>query len=174
MKEIDRLLLGNKEFCSSKDTIGDISLDKRKETSTHGQHPYAVVISCSDSRVIPEAIFHAGIGELFTIRTAGNTIGDNELASIEYAVEHLNVPLVVVLGHTQCGAIHSAVNSHKGNFVNVILDRIALSYKDNKDELEVTKLNVQYGVNYIKIKMNNKMTVIGMLYHIDTGEVEML
>ena len=174
MKEIDRLLLVNKEFCKAKNTIGDISLDKRKETSINGQHPYAVVVSCSDSRVIPEAIFDAGIGELFTIRTAGNTIGDNELASIEYAVEHLNVPLVVVLGHTQCGAIHSVVNSHKGNFVNVILDRIALSYKDNKDELEVTKLNVQYGVNYIKSKMNNKMTVIGMLYHIDTGEVEML
>ena len=174
MKEIDRLLLGNKEFCLAKNTIGDISLEKRKETFTNGQHPYAVVISCSDSRVIPEAIFHAGIGEIFTIRTAGNTIGANELASIEYALEHLNVPLVVVLGHTQCGAIHAAIHAHKGNFVNVILDRIALSYKDNKDELEVTKLNVQYGVNYIKSKINNKTTVIGMLYRIDTGEVEML
>ena len=174
MKEIDKLLLGNKKFCKAKDTIGDISADKRKDTSINGQHPYAVVIACSDSRVIPEAIFQAGIGDIFTIRTAGNTIGDNELGSIEYAVEHLGTPLVVVLGHTQCGAIHSAVQAHKGNFVNVILNRIALTYKDTKDELEVTKLNVQYGVNYIKERINPKATVIGMLYHIDTGEVERL
>ena len=69
MDNLNRLLAGNKLFLQSKDTIGDISLEKRKDVSINGQHPYATIITCSDSRVVPEAIFHAGLGELFVIRT---------------------------------------------------------------------------------------------------------
>ena len=172
--QIRKLLNGNNEYLNSKNTIGDISLLKRKDTAINGQHPYAVIITCSDSRVIPEAIFNAGIGDLFTIRCAGNVIGEHELGSIEYATEHLNCPLVVVLGHTQCGAIHSSMHCHKGNFVNALLEEIAKAIKEEKDEYKASKLNVLYGVDKIKEKLNPKAEVIGMLYHIDSGEVELI
>ena len=174
MDNLNRLLNGNKLFLKSKDTIGDISLKKRKDVSVNGQHPFVTIITCSDSRVVPEAIFHAGLGELFVIRTAGNTIGEGEIGSIEYGVEHLGTELVVVLGHTQCGAIHSAVHAHKGNFVNVILNKISLAIKDEKDETKATILNIRNSVNEIKTKLNPKAEVIGMLYHLDSGEIELI
>ena len=73
-------------------------------SAAEGQKPYAIVISCSDSRVIPEAIFSAGIGDLFVIRVVGNVLDNHQLGSIEYAAEHLGVKLIVMLGHTGCGA----------------------------------------------------------------------
>ena len=73
-------------------------MKKREYTCKNGQHPYAVIVTCSDSRVIPESIFSAGIGDLFVIRVAGNVIDDHQLGSIEYATEHLGIRLVVVLG----------------------------------------------------------------------------
>lgn len=92
-------------------------------TSKNGQKPYAVIVSCSDSRVIPECIFSAGIGDLFVIRVAGNVIDKYQLGSIEYAAEHLCCKLVVVLGHTQCGAV-GAAKGKCGGFVGFITDEI--------------------------------------------------
>src|SRR5262249_35121861 len=83
----------------------------RRTEEAKGQHPYAVIVSCSDSRVPPELVFDAGIGDLFVIRTAGNRLDDLVLASIEYAVEHLGCSLVVVLGHERCGAVTAAVEA---------------------------------------------------------------
>ena len=80
----------------------------------------------------------------------------------------------MVLGHTQCGAIHSAAHAHKGNFVNVILNKISLAIKDEKDELKATILNIRNSVNEIKTKLNPKAEVIGMLYYLDSGEVELI
>lgn len=81
----------------------------RRHELVSGQHPSAVVISCSDSRVPPELVFDQGLGDLFVVRTAGEVVGELELGSIEYAVEHLHVPMIVVLGHSQCGAVDATI-----------------------------------------------------------------
>lgn len=86
-----------------------MSFGRRKSLAQSGQHPYAVILGCADSRVPPELIFDEGLGDLFVIRDAGNVVDDEVLGSIEYAVEHLGVRLVVVLGHEQCGAVSAAV-----------------------------------------------------------------
>ena len=106
---LERLKAGNKNYIDAKKGSSDVSPEIRLETSKNGQKPYAIIISCSDSRVIPEYIFSAGIGELFVVRVAGNVIDNFQLGSIEYAAEHLGCKLVVALGHTQCGAVVSAM-----------------------------------------------------------------
>ena len=83
---------------------------ERRESLKNGQNPYAVIVSCSDSRVTPTTVFNAGLGELFDIRLAGNVVDDDALGSIEYAVEHLNTPLIVVMGHQSCGAVTATYN----------------------------------------------------------------
>jgi Carbonic anhydrase len=91
----------------------DQTLERIRELKK-GQHPFAVIVSCSDSRVPPEVIFDQGLGDIFSVRTAGNVIGDYELGSIEYAVEHLGCQLIIVLGHEQCGAV-SAFLQHESD-----------------------------------------------------------
>ena len=97
---IYRLAAGNLKYLNAESGNGDISRRVRLATWAKGQSPYAIIVTCSDSRVIPESIFSAGIGELFVIRLAGNVIDDQQLGSIEYAAGHLGCRLVVVLGHT--------------------------------------------------------------------------
>ncbi len=102
---VERLKEGNRRYLQVKNEIGDISPAVRRDTCVNGQNPFALIITCSDSRVIPEAIFQVGIGDLFVIRIAGNVIDNHQLGSIEYAADHLGVKLIVVLGHTHCGAV---------------------------------------------------------------------
>ena len=102
---IKRLREGNARYLEAKTAQGNVSPQIRRSTFEEGQHPFAIVLACSDSRVIPEAIFSAGIGDLFTIRVAGNVVDNHQLGSVEYAESHLNCKLVVVLGHTGCGAV---------------------------------------------------------------------
>ena len=96
---------GNLRFIENKALHPHSDPQRRRETAHDGQHPIALVLTCSDSRTAVELLFDQGIGDVFVVRVAGNTAGDATLGSIEYAVEHLRVPLVVVLGHTQCGAV---------------------------------------------------------------------
>ena len=103
-----RLIEGNKRFVRHKEQHPDETPGRRKELES-GQHPFAVILSCSDSRVPPELIFDEGLGDLFVIRLAGNVLDDDALASIEYAVEHLHTRLILVLGHEKCGAVSAAV-----------------------------------------------------------------
>lgn len=95
---------GNERFINDKSELRNINKEKR-DSLKEGQNPYAVVISCSDSRVTPSTIFNSGLGEIFDIRLAGNVVDDNALGSIEYAVHHLHTPLIVVIGHESCGAV---------------------------------------------------------------------
>lgn len=101
------LQAGHRRFLGDGMPTGDLSA-KRREDLTHGQHPLAIVLTCADSRVPPEHVFDAGLGELFVIRVAGNVLNDDTLASIEYAAEHTGASLLVVMGHTKCGAIGAA------------------------------------------------------------------
>jgi carbonic anhydrase len=103
------LVEGNRRFASGHSRHPHSSLSWAKRAGRLGQHPHAVVLCCSDSRVVPEILFDQGIGDLFTIRVAGNVANEDEVGSIEYGVEHLAVPLCVVLGHTSCGAVTAVV-----------------------------------------------------------------
>lgn len=100
---------GNARFATDKSVLRNINAERR-ESLKNGQNPYAVIVSCSDSRVTPTTVFNAGLGELFDIRLAGNVVDDDVLGSIEYAVEHLNTPLIVVMGHQSCGAVTATYN----------------------------------------------------------------
>lgn len=101
-KALEKLKAGNARYIDAMVNSEDISQAKRTDTLVNGQKPYAIIITCSDSRVIPENIFMTGIGELFVIRIAGNVIDEHQLGSIEYAASHLGAPLIVVMGHTHC------------------------------------------------------------------------
>ena len=111
---LEKLLEGNKRFAEGKSTHPNLG-EEIREMLLSQQDPSAVVISCSDSRVPVEIIFDSGIGDIFVIRTAGHVLSKEVLGSIEYAVKKLNVNLVMVLGHDDCGAIKAALNSYKIN-----------------------------------------------------------
>ena len=106
-----RLLKGNEQFVNGKYDAKNITIETLKQLATH-QNPHACVLSCSDSRVVPELIFEAGIGELFVVRVAGITVGTNVMESLEYAVKKLGVPLLMLLGHDNCGVMEYAQESY--------------------------------------------------------------
>ena len=178
---IKKLEEGNRKYLTQNTGSGDISPAARLRTYENGQQPYASVIACSDSRVIPESIFSAGIGELFTIRLAGNVIDDHQLGSIEYAVEHLGSNLVVVMGHTCCGAVDSAIHHDPSGFIKCITDEIRQAIGDETDPYRASCLNVERSVRKIShaldidhLRKGNDPAVIGAIYHIDDGHVEFL
>jgi carbonic anhydrase len=103
---------GNGRFAADRLQGKDVGAARRKELAA-GQHPFAIVLSCADSRVPPEILFDQGLGDLFVVRVAGNISEPYALGSIDYAVEHLHVPLIVVLGHEQCGAVAAALAKDK-------------------------------------------------------------
>lgn len=175
---IAKLKEGNERYLTVSSNPGDVSPQIRQKTCDEGQTPYAIVITCSDSRVIPESIFTAGIGELFTIRVAGNVMDHHQLGSVEYAADHLGTNLVVVLGHTHCGAVGAAVSSDPGGFIKYITDEIKKAIGDEKDELKASRLNVERSVSIIKEKLgltdSSDLKVCGAIYHIDSGRVEFM
>ncbi|MBI5834706.1 MAG: carbonic anhydrase [Armatimonadetes bacterium] len=105
-----RLKQGNARFVADHPQHPGQSASRR-EHLLEGQHPYAVVVACSDSRVPPELIFDAGLGELFVVRSAGEVLDAASVGSVEYAVEHLHVPTIAVLGHSECGAVKATIES---------------------------------------------------------------
>lgn len=109
------LVEGNRRFVTGSFKPKNTDEEKRKMLLDQGQTPYAVIVGCSDSRVPPEIIFDGDLGDFFVIRSAGNIVDTITLGSIEYAVEHLDVPLVVILGHESCGAVKTAVLALKAN-----------------------------------------------------------
>jgi len=178
MKEIQMLKEGNKKYLQTKREIGDISQMLREDTCLNGQHPYALIITCSDARVIPEAIFQAGIGDLFVIRVAGNVIDNHQLGSIEYAALHLGVNLIVVMGHTCCGAVDAAINHSPEGYIRFITDEIRAAIGDETDPYKASCLNVRRSIDLIEssniIQLDEEeegLRVIGAMYDIKTGEV---
>lgn len=107
---LNKLIAGNQRFVASKALKPNQSAARRVEIAL-GQAPFAAVLGCSDSRLPPEVVFDCGLGDLFTIRTAGHVLDDAVLGSIEYAVEHLDVSLVIVLGHERCGAVKAYIEN---------------------------------------------------------------
>ena len=175
---MEKLKEGNGRYLSATSNPGDISPYIRKTTCDQGQTPYAIIVTCSDSRVIPESIFMAGIGELFVIRVAGNVIDNHQLGSIEYAAGHLGTNLVVVLGHEHCGAVGAAMGGEPDGYVKTITDEIKKAIGDEKDEYRATCLNVERSVAAIKdglqVKDGDDLKVCGAFYRIGSGTVEFL
>ena len=173
-KALERLRKGNSQYSESGRYGGDISETVRIRTAEEGQRPYAAIVTCSDSRVIPEAVFSAGIGELFVIRSAGNVVDGCTLGSLEYAVGHMGVALVVVMGHTSCGAIAEALKGfHEGHAIEII-DDIRAGIGDEKDPLTASKKNVENSVRLIAEDLGQRhgVKVVGALYDIRSGKVE--
>lgn len=170
---LERLKAGNLLYIDSKTGKGDVSSERRKFTSENGQKPYAVIVACSDSRVIPESIFSAGIGELFVIRVAGNVIDKHQLGSIEYAVEHLGCKLVLVLGHTLCGAVGASSGKNVG-YVKFITDEIRSAVGGETDAVNACILNLKNSVEKIRKKIckTDGLKIAGALYRTESGKVD--
>ena len=153
---LKKLKEGNQRYLSAAANPGDISPQIRQDTCANGQSPYAIVITCSDSRVIPEGIFTAGIGELFVIRVAGNVMDNHQIGSVEYAAGHLGCNLVVVLGHDHCGAVDAAINHSPDGYVKYITDEIKRAIGGETDQFKASCLNVARSVSIIKDKLQVK------------------
>ena len=177
---LQRLKDGNARYLAAEKSDGDISLALREKTCAEGQSPYAVIITCSDSRVIPESIFSAGIGELFVIRVAGNVIDNHQLGSIEYAAEHLGSRLIVVMGHDHCGAVDAAINHDPENYIKFITDEIKIAIGDETDDYKACCLNVRHSIKTIEESLEiqheeeHGLRVCGAIYHLEDGRVEFL
>lgn len=182
------LKAGNIRFQTMKEKHPDQTKERRKELQKM-QHPFAVVITCSDSRVPPSLIFDQGLGDIFEIRNAGNVLDNHVIGSVEYAVVHLGVKLVIVMGHENCGAVTAALSDvHESKFISSLTNSIepALKMHDNnskEDKLTSTiKNNALYVTNnliksdkilsnYIK---NKGLKIMPAYYHLDSGKVEFL
>jgi carbonic anhydrase len=177
---------GNERFSNGKSTHPSYvaaARDKMLEKQT----PFVAIVSCSDSRVPPEIIFDRGLGELFVVRDAGNVIGAIEMDSIEFAVAHLHVPLIVVLGHQNCGAIQAALHgqSHVPELEN-IFPLIDEAFKGcvtigSNSLVNAIHCNVKKGVETLKksptiapIFAKHQVKIIGAYYDIETGKVSFL
>ena len=152
---------------------------RRIDTAENGQHPYAIVVCCSDSRVIPEQIFHADVGDLFVIRVAGNVLDRHQIGSVEYAVEHLGCKLVLMLGHTGCGAVGAALKGEADGHISFITKDIQKAIGMERDPDEACRLNVAHGVSVLRKTLLSEpetadVEVRGAVYDVRTGAVEWL
>ena len=183
------LMAGNQRFVAGKPQARDLVSLRRKLAS--GQSPSAIILSCSDSRVGPELVFDQSLGDIFVVRTAGNVADKVALGSVEYAVEHLHSPLLVVLGHQKCGAVNAACSGEKmpSQNLDAIVEKInpavtqAKSYAHGDDLVEsAIQENVRQSAkdilansSIIRDAVNSgKVTVIEAEYELDTGRVAQL
>ena len=185
---LSRLVAGNQRFVAHKATHPHEDLARRHDLAG-SQHPFAVVLSCSDSRLPPELIFDQGLGDLFVIRVAGNITDAAVVGSIEYAVEHLKSPLIVVLGHEKCGAVTAAMSGgaeskdHIQALVDEISPVVAEAKKDPKDPLDAAvRLNVRKVVGELGASepilaheaKAGHIRIVGAYYSLDTGAVTLV
>jgi carbonic anhydrase len=179
-----RLKAGNAHFVATAASSSKPTRARRAETAK-SQHPFAVIVGCSDSRTPPEIIFDQNIGDLFVVRTAGEVVDSYGLGSIEYAVEHLGARLIVVLGHERCGAVAAAVAGerapgHVGNIVRTIRPAVDAVRNQPGDELtNAIKKNVDRVSTRIREKselgaLASSVRVVEAYYDLDSGKVEWL
>jgi carbonic anhydrase len=191
---LQRLLDGNKRYGESKMNACDESNRATREKLAKSQTPYAIILSCSDSRVPPEIIFDKGLGEIFVVRVAGNVLDPVVLGSIEYAAEHLGSPLVMVLGHERCGAVTAAVDAKgkpEGN-IGAILKNIAPAVKQakneykGKDKAELVETAINDNAKLVaanivkqspvmkKLVIEGKVKIVAAKYDLDDGKVTLM
>lgn len=182
------LVDGNRRFVLEKLASKDVGAKRRIQLLEEGQFPFAVIVTCSDSRVSPEILFDQALGDIFVIRTAGNVLDKVAMGSVEYAVDHLNCSLVVVLGHENCGAVKATVEGGTPpGSIGAITDIIAPSVEKvlkkglTGTELceEAAKENVfavlaHLGTSPVVKHLieEGKLTLLGAKYLLGSGEVE--
>lgn len=187
---LKRLMNGNARYVAGKSN--DRNFHQTRVALTKGQNPYASILSCADSRVSPELCFDEGRGDLFVNRLAGNYVSPDILASIEYGAAVLNAPLIMVLGHAECGAIKASIKADKDNvdfpghiqtITTSLRGAVKAGQKDGGDLLTASTLeNIKMNVAMLKdstpllrqLVENKKLIVLGGLYHLDTGKVELV
>jgi carbonic anhydrase len=182
-ESLSRLKEGNARFVEDH-LDGKLQNSSRRESLTGGQKPYAIILSCADSRVVPELAFDTGLGELFVIRVAGNVANTSSVASIEYAIAHLGTKLIVVLGHESCGAVTAAVgggdngynlnhllahitpaivtSGNNASLTEVILKNAELTAEDLNNRSDIIKGGVE----------NGDVKIVSAYYNLDTGKVD--
>lgn len=195
------LVDGNQRFTSGKVLNDDLSGEKRQMLIDKGQHPFAVVLTCSDSRVPPEVLFDQALGDVFVVRTAGNVVDAIATGSVEYGVEHLGAPLLVVMGHEKCGAVKATLEAteakaqtteeQKGpeGSIPAIVAKIKPSVEKAKAagvaETELAELAANENIKAViadlekspiikEIVEHGKLKIVGAKYHLGSGEVEWL
>ena len=181
------LKAGNNHHVAKKYQHPHQTAARQRELAT-GQSPHAIVLSCADSRVAPEIVFDQGLGDLFDVRVAGNVGGDTELASIEYAAEHLHAPLLVVMGHQKCGAVTAAAESseadgHLPALLAFVRPAVASARGRPGNLIEnAVRINVENVVRQVRgskpllagLVEHGDLTVVGAVYALDTGRVSWL
>lgn len=178
---------GNKRYVKGDLKHPHTDPDRRHEL-TAAQHPFAVILSCADSRVVPELLFDQGLGDLFVIRVAGNVAKDKVFGSIEYAVKFLNSKLIVVLGHESCGAVNASLgNADPGGHIGSIIEKIKPAVymaRRMKGDLLTNAVKVNAEIVAEEIKETKPIIsdaveaagvkVVSAYYKLDSGEVEWL
>ena len=181
---------GNVRFYEGKSKHPRQSVDRRQKLA-EGQEPHTIVISCSDSRVPPEQVFDQGLGDIFSIRLAGNVLNADAIASVEYAVEHLGVGLIVIMGHESCGAIKAAIDTkpgasagspHLDELIAKIRPHVVDAYRnDHSDNLRApVKANVKFVAHDLVARSKivreavkkSQLIIAQAIYSLNTGHVD--
>ena len=185
---IQKLKDGNKRFVKAESQHPDESKERRDEM-LKGQHPFVVILSCSDSRVPPELIFDQGLGDIFEIRNAGNVLNEHVIGSIEYAVMHCGVKLIVIMGHQDCGAIAATLSGvSETKYIKALEDSIKPAIDDCKEQgLEINSDNVvkahvmqdieelmAQDTELVKYMKEHDVKIVPAYYHLDSGKVDFL
>ena len=185
---IQKLKDGNKRFATAKSQHPDESKERRNEM-LKGQHPFVVILSCSDSRVPPELIFDQGLGDIFEIRNAGNVLNEHVIGSIEYAVMHCGVKLIVIMGHQDCGAIAATLSGvSETKYIKALEDSIKPAIDDCKKQgLEINSDNVvkahvmqdieelmAQDTELVKYMKEHDVKIVPAYYHLDSGKVDFM
>ncbi len=196
IEALQKLQKGNKDYVAGVRERSLYTNESRRAELLEGQEPFAIIVGCSDSRAPAEIIFDQGLGDLFVIRVAGNIVAPSQVGSVEFAAEHFGTRLVVVLGHSNCGAVTATVDqiksSAKESYSNVasIVNRIRPAVTelvisntgDNEEDLlkRAIRSNIRASVDHLRhgsriledLAMNDGLLVVGAEYSLETGEVD--
>lgn len=192
---LERLKQGNERFVNGKSSIPDLISQEHREQLTADQNPFAIILGCSDSRVPAEIVFDQGLGDLFVIRVAGNIVAPSQVGSVEFAAERYDCAVVVVLGHSHCGAVQATIdtlmnpeNPPSNNLMSIvnrvrpsveILMQTELKHDLCKLSEHAVRSNVFASVNQLRhgsavletLIAKGKMIVVGAEYSLETGKV---
>jgi carbonic anhydrase len=191
---LDKLREGNRRFVSGVLSVETLVSHTRRGPSAHENNPIAIVLGCSDARVPAEIVFDQGLGDLFVIRVAGNIVAPSQVGSVEFAAERFGTRLVVVLGHSRCGAILATMEelrrptANQSRNLRSIVDRVRPSVEtllgtgldDATLVRESVRANIRLSVNHLRhgsetleqLIQNDNLLVVGAEYSLDTGEVD--
>lgn len=195
LEALSRLREGNSRFVAGTSNHESMSPARRHALAT-GQEPFAIILGCSDSRVPAELVFDQGLGDLFVIRIAGNIVAPSQIGSVEFAAERFGTPLVVVLGHSRCGAVSATLEAIAGSqqstsrHIHSIVERVrpsvepllATELRQDPEALvkQAVRANVRASANQLRhgsdmleqLIQKNKLLIVGAEYSLETGEVD--